>query len=120
MQELFLKALRWYIIVVFSIGGLAALHIADVQDSIKPVMPAIFCLGLAFVLSMAWKEIRRKVLFFTLVLCVALAYIAQFLPDIIYVLSGREMIMNYFVAWVALVTIVGFPVIMYVYHRFGD
>jgi hypothetical protein len=121
MQELFLKTLRWYIVVMFGIGGIAALHVADVTDTIKPVLPGILCLGASFVFATAWKEIRRKILFWTIVVAVALAWAAQYAPDIVYVLSGSVVgNLNYFFAWGAMVTLIGFPLMMYIFHRHGD
>src|SRR5688572_8461034 len=120
MQELFLKTIRWYIVVMFAIGGIAALHIADITDTIKPVLPGILCLGASFIFATVWKEIRRKILFWTLVVSVALAFGATYLPDVIFVATGKIMIMNYFVAWGTLVSVIGFPIMMFVFHRHGD
>lgn len=118
MQGLFLKAFRWYVVVVFAISGLCLLNLADVYNSIKPVLPAIVCLGMAFIFMVAWKEIQRKVLFYTLVLCAGLAYAAQYVPDILFVFTGIDT--TYYLSWVALVTVPGIPVMMYVFHRHGD
>jgi hypothetical protein len=123
MQELFLKTLRWYLVVMFAIGGIAALHIADVTDTIKPVLPGIVCLGASFIFATAWKEIRRKILFWTLVVSVGLAWATQYLPDVLFVLIGTPVILddfNYCVYWGGLVTVIGFPLMMYIFHRHGD
>lgn len=120
MQDLFLRALRWYIVTAFVIAGLGTLHLADTVDSIKPVFPGLVCLGAAFVLGTAWKDLRRKVLFITIILVVALAYTAQFVPDIIYVLTNTKMHVNYFVGWAGLTLVVGFPAMMYVFYKYGD
>ncbi len=120
MQDLFLKTLRWYIVVAFTIAGIGALNYADRADIIKPVLPGIVCLGAAFVLGTAWKELRRKILFITIVFTVALAYFAQYVPDMAYIALGRHMAINYFVGWAGLVFVAGFPVMMVVFDKFSD
>jgi hypothetical protein len=120
MQELFLRTLRWFVVVSFVIAGIGFLNYADFHDIIKPVLPGIVCLGAAFVLGTAWKDLRRKILFITIVLVVGLAWCAQYIPDITFVLFGEEMIVNYFVGWEALVIIVGFPSMMVFFHKFAD
>jgi hypothetical protein len=84
MQHLFLSALRWYIVVAFVIAGIGTLQLADTSGSIKPVFPGLVCLGAAFVLGTAWKDLRRKIMFITIVLVAALAYAAQYMTSIIF------------------------------------
>ncbi len=120
MQELFLKTLRWYIVVAFVVAGMGALQFADTSGSIKPVLPGIVCLGAAFVLGTAWKELRRKILFLTIVLSMALAYVAQYMTPIIYLLTGNEVYMNYFLGWAVLTLLVGFPAMMVIFHKYAD
>ncbi|MGB4106428.1 MAG: hypothetical protein WBK55_01375 [Alphaproteobacteria bacterium] len=120
MQELFLRTLRWFIVVGFVIAGLGALHLADISDSIKPVLPGIVCLGAAFVLGTAWKDLRRKILFITIVLVVALAYAAQYMTIIVYLLTGSEVHMNYFIGWGVLTLVAGFPAMMVIFHKYAD
>lgn len=120
MQELFLRTLRWFIVVAFVIAGIGALNLADVSESIKPVLPGIVCLGAAFILGTAWKDLRRKILFITIVLAAALAYAAQYMTVIVYLLTGNEVHMNYFVGWAVLTLVVGFPAMMVIFHKFAD
>lgn len=120
MQELFLKTLRWYVVVAFVIAGMGSLQFADVTGSVKPVLPGIVCLGAAFVLGTAWKDLRRKMLFITIVFSLALAYAAQYMTIIVYLLTGNEVYMNYFVGWAVLTLVVGFPVMMVIFHKFAD
>ncbi len=120
MQDLFLKTLRWYLVIVFAMGGITALYYADAIDSIKPVLPAILCLGAAFVLGVAWKEIRRKILFATIIVVVGLAYAAQFSTQVIYILTGETIFMNYFYAWFGMVLVIGFPAMMIVFAKVRD
>lgn len=120
MQHLFLSAVRWYIVVAFVIAGVGTLQLADTSGSIKPVFPGLVCLGAAFVLGTAWKDLRRKILFITIVLVVALAYAAQFMTSIIFILTGTEMYLNYFFGWAVLTLIVGFPAMMLIFYKYGD
>lgn len=120
MQDLFLKTLRWYLVVSFTMAGIATLYYADSVDSIKPVLPAILCLGAAFVMGVAWKEIRRKILFATLVIIVGMAYVAQFTTQIIYILTGEAIFIQYFYAWFGLVFFIGFPAMMIVFAKVRD
>lgn len=120
MQELFLRTLRWLIVVLFTIAGIGCLNLADTQDIIKPVLPGIVCLGAAFVLGTAWKDLRRKILFITIVLVVGLAWVAQYLPDLTFVIFGEPVFVNYFVGWASLTIIVGFPAMMVFFHKFAD
>lgn len=120
MQDLFLKSVRWLIVVLFVIGGIGLLHFGDQLDSIKPVLPGLVSLGIAYILGTAWKDLRRKLLFITLVLVVGLAYSAQFVDTGIYILTGKLYDINYFVAWAGLCLIPGFPVMMFMFYKYGD
>lgn len=120
MQELFLKTVRWLIVVLFIIAGIGALNLADQSNSIKPVLPGLLCLGMAFVLGTAWKDLRRKILFITLALTVMLGFAAKSFESILYVLTGDVYIVNFFVGWAALCTVIGFPLMMLIFHKFSD
>ncbi|MBP7721526.1 MAG: hypothetical protein KA155_03225 [Alphaproteobacteria bacterium] len=120
MQHLFLSALRWYIVVAFVIAGIGTLQLADTSGSIKPVFPGLVCLGAAFVLGTAWKDLRRKIMFITIVLVAVLAYAAQYMSSIIFVLTGTAVELNYFFGWALLTLAVGFPVMMLVFRKYGD
>lgn len=120
MQHLFLSALRWYIVVAFVIAGIGTLQLADTSGSIKPVFPGLVCLGFAFILGTAWKDLRRKILFITIVFVVALAYVAQYMTSIIFILTGTAMELNYFFGWALLTLVAGFPVMMLVFRKYGD
>ena len=100
--------------------GETTLQLADTSGSIKPVFPGLVCLGGAFVLGTAWKDLRRKIMFITIVLVAALAFAAQYMSSIIFVLTGTAMELNYFFGWALLTLAVGFPVMMLVFRKYGD
>ncbi len=120
MQDLLLKCVRWYFVIAFVIAGIGLLNLADRHDSIKPVLPGLICLGTAFISGTAWKDLRRRVLFITIVMVTGFAWSAQFIPEALYVVLGRPVAINYFVGWSALTFFAGFPAMMYVYHKYGD
>lgn len=119
MRENFLQSMRWFMILILVICGMACVFYSDKYDSVKPIFPAIIALGLAFVLSAMWKDLRNKVLFMSMILTAGLAWCAQFVSPFIYVAFNRIVDINYFVGWAGLSFFIGVPVMMYVFYKYG-
>lgn len=90
MSEAFLKALKWYILVLFAIIGTSAFIIMDESGSIRPLMVGILSYGIVYIMSYFWKEFRRKLLFLSIMVFLGLTGVAAYMPDILYVLFGVD------------------------------
>jgi len=110
MFKNFYKTLRWFIMAALIVGGFYCLYLANEYNSLKPTMPMVFSFGLAYVLSIVWYKYERSVQFVSLVVFIGNAALALFDYEIIYILTGVSMDLNYHLAWLGLNAVIGVPV----------
>ncbi len=120
MRASFVKALKWFLVVVLVIAGIGLLHTADQAKSMKLILPAILCLGAAFVAGTMWKDLRKRILFISIVLVLGLAYAAQYFDTLVYIALAKDIETNYFMAWSALVFAAGVPFMTAAFYKYGD
>lgn len=120
MLDGFLKALKWFVIVVFIICGLAAFTIADAHESIRPVLPGILCFGVAFIMSFKWRDMPGKIIIISVVSVLAVGLATPYAPMLFYLLTGIDIFLNFFVLWVALVFLICVPLMTVVFIKFDD
>lgn len=120
MRDAFIRALKWFGVVIFLIGGIGLLHWGDSADSIRPILPAILCLGMAYILGTAFKDLRRRVLLISMIFVTAMAFASQYVDTVVYVVTGTQMYVNFFYGWTALTFVAGVPFMTYVFYKYGD
>jgi hypothetical protein len=121
MNSPIFKALKWYIIVCFIICGFYCIFLSQQYDSVRPVMPAVLCFGMAYIVSFSWREFRKKVLFHSVASVIAAAFVARFGWVYLYMLTGIDAIitMNGFMLWAILVLVACVPFMAYIFHKHG-
>ena len=122
MREYFIKALKWYSIVLFFILGAGLLFYADRYQDIRPVFPAVLCFGAGVILTVIWKDISGKLVFVSMFLVMALCYIAQvqYVPVWLYVYTGYSLQWPFLLLWAVLTAVIGIPAMTVVIKHYGD
>lgn len=118
MSEAFLKAFRWYIIMLFVIIGTSAFIMADESKSVRPIMIGILGYGAVYIMSVFWKDLRGKLLFASFAVFLALSVVARFTPEIMYILFAyNPAIFDPYYTWAATVGVLGIPIMTIVFYR---
>lgn len=124
MSEAFLKALKWYILVLFAVIGTSAFMIMDKSGSIRPLMVGILSYGVVYIMSYFWKEFRRKLLFMSIMVFLGLTGVAAYMPDILYIFFGVDPLSfdmedsyDIYYLWAGTMMIGIFPM-MFIFHKY--
>lgn len=119
MAEAFLKALKWYILVGCAIIGTSAFIISDNTGSVRPVLIGILSYGVVYIMSFFWKEFRRKLLLYSIVVFLALSFLSPKMPIIMYILFNyNPASFDPYYTWGATVGILGIPIMMFIFKKF--
>ena len=117
MSEAFLKALKWYVLVICVIVGASAFIISDQTGSIKPVMIGVLGFGVAYVMSYFWSEFREKLLFFSIVVFLGLSFATSYVPDALFILFAYKMPpTNPYFLWAMTTGVAGIPIMTVVFY----
>lgn len=119
MGDSFLKALRWFLFVVFVIGGIAAI-VAVEKHGVQPLMLAVFSFGGAYLMSGPWRELPREAMIASILAVAGLAWLADQLPEILYVYQGILLDMNFYFIWIGLVFGIGVPLMTFMFYKYGE
>lgn len=118
MKNNFIKALKWYVIALFVIGGIAALLIAEERDSVRPLMGAVLSLGMAYILAMFWHKLGKELLLMSVLTFLATAFLTRYAPDAFYVLTGEIATWGFYRLWAVVTFLVGLPVMMWAFSKY--
>lgn len=118
MSEAFLKSLKWYVMVFIVLIGITCFTIAETYDTVKPVMPGMLCFGAVYVMSSFWTEFRGKVLLFSVITFIGLAFASRYVPDLGFILLGWDQ--DWFTPfWTRAGTVAaGIPVMTFIFHKY--
>jgi len=118
MSENFLQAMKWYVLVFFTIVGTSAFIISDKTGSMHPVSIGIFAFGVVYIMSYFWKEFRRKVLMLSIIIFLGLTLASPYTPTVGFILFGMDP--NWFdvyYTWAGTM-LFGIPMMMWVFHKY--
>ena len=119
MAEALLKAIKWFILVGSAIIGTSAFIIADNTGSVRPILIGILSYGVVYIMSYFWKEFRRKLLLYSIIVFLALSFLSPKMPLIIYILFGYDQYAyDPYYMWAATVGILGIPIMMFIFKKY--
>lgn len=118
MKALFKKALKWYVIAVLVIIGIAALLISEERDTVRPMMIAVWALGGAYILATFWHQLNRVLFLCSVVVFLATAFLTQYAPYAVYMLTGYILEWGFYRFWALVTFFVGIPAMMYVFAKY--
>lgn len=119
MPESLLKALKWYILVGCAIVGTSAFIISDNSKSVKPIIIGILSYGVVYIMSYFWKEFRRKLLLYSIIVFLALSFLSPKMPLILYILFGYDRYgYDPYYMWAATVGGFGIPIMTLIFRKF--
>ena len=115
-SESFLKALRWLVLAQCAVIGTSAFIIADQTGSVRPVMIGVVTYGVIYVMSYFWKDFRKKILLYSIIVFLILSLVSPYIPMVLFVLFGTDMNgYDPFYLWAATVAVIGLPVMTLVF-----
>jgi hypothetical protein len=120
MSEILVKAIKWYVVMLFTIVGSWTFFLASQEDNIKPVMIGVLCFGVVFIVFSFWKAIRGKILLATLFLLIGGAFLTNYVPGLLYRYADIRIDWHYTLVWAALMLFPGFPVMMHMFKHYDD
>lgn len=118
MKDSFVKALKWSIVSVCCIGGFFFLFMAEAMQEFKPLMPMVWCFGLAYLLGFFWHRYKGALMYSSVLTFIFLAVASHFALDAYYIFIGDEIDLNYYLRWVILNFSLGFPIMFIVFQIF--
>ena len=119
MSEIFLKALKWYILVGCAIIGTSAFIISDNSGSVKPMFIGVLSYGVVYIMSFFWKEFRRKLLLLSIIVFLALSFLSPKVPILMYILFNyNPASFDPYYTWAATVGVFGIPIMMYIFKKY--
>ncbi len=117
MGESFLKALKWYFIMLCAIIGTSAFIIADNTGSVRPVMLGVLSYGTVYTLSAFWKDFRGKLLLISILVFVALSFLSPYIPYAMYILFAFDpKSFDPYYTWGVTTGILGIPIMTLVFR----
>jgi hypothetical protein len=116
-REPFFKAMRWYFIALGMAIGSTAFMIAEETGSMTPVGFGILGYGYAYVSATVWRELKGRLLAWAICVYFGITIISPYVGDALYVLLIFDGEINKYVLWMALLTIIGIPVMAIVFRR---
>ncbi len=120
MKENIVQALKWYFVILFVVVGSCAFHQASQENDIKPVMIGVLAFGFVFIVFSFWKVFRGKVLMFTILTLIATAFIASYLPHILYTYADIALYVHFGLLWAGVLFIPGVPFMVMVIGKYTD
>jgi hypothetical protein len=117
MRTALLKAMRWFIVCFLVMGGTTALMIAEKTGGMTPVIFGVLGYGFAYVMTALWKEMKGKPLAWGMGVFIVLTNLSPYVGSALYLLFGLNVEINPYVLWIAMVLLVGVPVMTYIYRR---
>lgn len=118
MSESLLQAMKWYVLVFFTIIGTSAFIISDKSGSVKPIMVGIISYGIVYIMSYFWREFRRKILLYSILIFMALTIASAYVPMMAYLLLNVDP--NWFdtyYTWAGTM-LIGIPAMVFVFHKY--
>ncbi len=121
MSELFLKALRWYLIAFCAVIGTTSFILAEQYHSIRPVGIGVLAFGFVYIMTAFWKDIRGKLLALNIGVFFALTLLSPYAYDALYVLFGWELrdlgfFSNKYAMWAGVEAVLGIPIMVGVFY----
>lgn len=117
MAEHFIKALKWYFLCLTLIGGTTCMMISQETGSIRTVFPGVVLYGVAYVMAAFWKDFRGRLLFASLSVFLLIAFGAQFIPMILFILFGITDEFNPYIIWAIATGLFGVPMMTLVFRK---
>ncbi|PCK00449.1 MAG: hypothetical protein COA45_01330 [Zetaproteobacteria bacterium] len=119
MAEALLKAIKWYILVGCGIIGTSAFIISENSGSIRPVLVGVLCYGIVYIMSHFWKEFRRKLLLYSIIVFLALSFLAPQVPIYMYIFFAiNPAWFDPYYTWGATVGILGIPIMTFIFKKY--
>ncbi len=112
------KFLKWYVVALFMITGVATLLIAQEHDSVRPLMFSVLSLGVAYILSVFWHKISAKLMLVGMATLVLSGFLTQYADMAFYVLSGEITNLGPYQLWAAVTFVVGLPVMSWAFSKY--
>jgi hypothetical protein len=97
--------------------GTAALMIAEETGSMKPVAFGMLGYGFAYVVGSLWKEMRGKILAWSMGVFFVITILSPYTNMVLFVLFGYEGEINKFFLWLLELTVIGIPVMLVVFRK---
>lgn len=120
MSESFIKALKWGVMVVFVIGGIYGLATAGEKDDFRYIMVTVLSFGAVSLMFKNWSELPGKIMVYSVVVVIALAFVAQdtYVPFWFFMTTEKVWTLNFYQTWGALVMSIGAIVMTFVFKKF--
>ncbi len=119
MREGFLKALKWYILVLAAIIGTSAFMISSDTDSVKPVLIGVLSYGVVYIMATFWKEFRDKILLLSAAVFLVISFASPYIPYVLYLLFGYDhLAFNQYYTWAWSMAVFGIPVMTFVFKKY--
>ena len=119
MSDSFLKALKWFLFIVFIIGGIAAVSAVE-KYGVQPVMLAVFSFGGAYLMSNSWRKLPRQAMVTSTILVAVLGFVADYTPEFAAVFLNQFIDMNFYLIWICLTLVVGVPFMMFIFNKYDE
>ncbi|MFP4313682.1 MAG: hypothetical protein ACLFR0_05075 [Alphaproteobacteria bacterium] len=122
MNEAFIKALKWGVMVVFVIAGIYGLAAAGEKDDFRYIMATVLSFGAVSLMFRNWSELPGKIMAFSALLVVILAVIArdEILSYYFYRISDQIWPLGYYQSWAVLAMTLGVITMTFIFKKFDD
>ena len=115
MAQTFVKLLKWLISVSFFIFGIWSLRMTFEGNTIRPLILAIFGLGIVYWMSKATYEASKKIFLIGLGLVLAAGVAARLFVWSLLLDKGYDV--GYYLTWEICSFSIGIPVMAYVFWK---
>lgn len=119
MSDSFLKALKWFLFIVFIIGGIAAVSAVE-KYGVQPLMLAVFSFGGAYLMSNSWRKLPARAMVISTILVAVLGFVADYVPEFAAVFLNQFVDMNFYLIWICLTLVVGVPFMMFIFYKYDE
>lgn len=115
MAEIFVKLLKWLVSISFFIFGIYCLRMTFEDNTIRPVILAIFSLGIVYWFSKATYEASKKIFLTGLVVVLVAGLAARIFIWTVLLALGYEI--GYYMTWELCSVAAGVPVMTYAFWK---
>lgn len=117
MKQALAKAFKWFFICIGIVLGTSAMMIAEETGSMRPVMFILFGYGFSYVIGSLWKDLREKLLAWSIVVFVFCTIASAYLDDAVYILLNLSEMPDKYVFWALTMLFLGVPIMTVVFRR---